>query len=103
MLRMIMRQDGVPDPDHAFKAMMMDFVKTWSGKNASTDDFKAVAERHITADLNLAGNGRLDYFFNQWVHGTDIPALTSALEATTSGITRTGDGELEFPDDSSAT
>jgi hypothetical protein len=80
MMRMVMREDGVPDPDRAFKALMKDFVKTWSGKNPSTDDFQAVAERHMTPDLNLAGNGRLDYFFNQWVHGTDIPTLTSALE-----------------------
>jgi hypothetical protein len=85
MLRMLMREDGVPDPERAFRAMMMDFVKTWSGKNPSTDDFQAVAERHITNDLNLEGNGRLDYFFNQWVHGTDVPTLTSALEATDIG------------------
>jgi outer membrane protein OmpA-like peptidoglycan-associated protein len=32
--------------------------------------------------MNLAGNGRLTYFFDQWVHGTHIPTLTSALEAT---------------------
>jgi hypothetical protein len=85
MLRMMMREDGVADPDRGFRTMMMDFVKTWSGKNASTDDFKAVAERHVTKNANLAGDGRLDYFFNQWVYGTDIPALTSALEATDLG------------------
>jgi aminopeptidase N len=85
MLRMMMREDGVPDPDHAFRIMMMDFVKTWSGKNPSTADFQAVAERHITKDSDLAGDGRLDYFFNQWVYGTDVPALTSAIEATDLG------------------
>jgi hypothetical protein len=85
MLRMTMRQDGGPDPDHEFKAMMMDFVKTWSGKNPSTADFQAVAERHLTPDLDLAGDRRLDYFFNQWVYGIDVPALTSALDATELG------------------
>ena len=79
MLRMLMRQDGA-DPDRAFRIMMMDFVKTWSGRNPSTDDFQTVVERHLTKDLDLAGNGRLDYFFSQWVHGTDIPTLTSALD-----------------------
>jgi hypothetical protein len=73
MLRVMMREDSVPDPERVFRALMMDFVKIWSGRNPSTDDFKAVAERHITPDSNLAGNGRLDYFFNQWVYGTDIP------------------------------
>jgi aminopeptidase N len=84
MLRMMM-QEPTADPDRAFKAMMADFVKTWSGKNPSTEDFKAVAERHITRDMNLGGDGTLDYFFNQWVYGTDIPTLTSSLEATDSG------------------
>src|SRR5580765_1729386 len=85
MIRMVMREDGVQDPDRAFRSLMMDFVKTWSGKNPSTDDFQAVAERHMTKDLDLAGNGKLDYFFSQWVHGTDIPTLTSALDVADLG------------------
>jgi hypothetical protein len=85
MLRMVMREENAPDPDRRFKAMMADFVKTWSGRNPSTDDFKAIAERHITRDMNLAGDGTLDYFFDQWVHGTDIPALTSSIQATDLG------------------
>jgi hypothetical protein len=85
MLRMMMYEQGAPDPDRPFKAMMADFVKTWSGRNPSTDDFKAIAERHLTRDMNLAGDGRLDYFFNQWVYGTDIPTLGAKLEATDVG------------------
>jgi hypothetical protein len=85
MLRMMMYEEGRPDPDAPFKAMMSDFVKTWSGRNPSTDDFKAIAEKHITRDMNLAGDGKLDYFFNQWVHGIDIPALGAKLEATDIG------------------
>ena len=85
MLRMVMREENTPDPDRRFKAMMADFVKTWSGRNPSTDDFKAIAEKHITRDMNLAGDGKLDYFFDQWVHGTDIPTLTSSIQATDLG------------------
>ena len=84
MLRMMM-QEGTGDPDRAFKAMMADFVKTFSGQNPSTEDFKAVVERHMNRDMNLAGDGTLDYFFKQWVYGTDVPTLTSALEATDTG------------------
>jgi hypothetical protein len=88
MLRMVMREENTADPDRRFKAMMADFVKTWSGRNPSTDDFKTVAERHITRDMNLAGDGKLDYFFDQWVHGTDIPTLTSSIQATDLGTGR---------------
>jgi hypothetical protein len=35
--------------------------------------------------MDLAGDRKLDYFFNQWVHGTDIPTLTSALEVSDLG------------------
>jgi hypothetical protein len=84
MLRMMM-QEGTADPDRAFKAMMADFVKTWSGRNPSTADFQTVVERHMNRDMNLAGDGTLDYFFKQWVYGSDIPTLTSALEATDAG------------------
>lgn len=85
MLRMMMREDRVPDPDRLFKAMMQDFVKSWSGKNPSTDDFQAVAERHMTRGTNLAGDGKLTYFFNQWVHGTAVPTLSSDLQVTDLG------------------
>jgi hypothetical protein len=85
MLRMMMREGGRPDPDGRFKAMMRDFVTSWSGKSPSTTDFQAVAERHMTPAMNLGGNGRLSYFFDQWVHGTSIPTLSSALTATELG------------------
>ena len=39
----------------------------------------------MTRDMNLAGDGKLDYFFNQWVYGTDIPTLGAKLEATDIG------------------
>ena len=81
MLRMMMRERG-SDPDRAFKAMMRDFVTSWSGRNPSTSDFQAVAERHMIPAMNLAANGRLDYFFEQWVHGTAVPVIASALTAT---------------------
>jgi aminopeptidase N len=86
MLRMQMREDGRnTDPDRAFKAMMHDFVTTWAGKNPSTDDFQRIAEKHLLPVMDLARNKRLDYFFDQWVHGTDIPELTSSLQVSDAG------------------
>ena len=86
MLRMQMREEGRnADPDRAFKAMMHDFVTTWAGKNPSTDDFQRVAERHLLPVMDLTHDKRLDYFFDQWVHGTDIPELASSLQVTEAG------------------
>ena len=71
MLRMMMhdRQTG----DQAFKAMMQDFVKTYSGKSATTEDFKAMVEKHMTRDMDVDGNHTMDWFFNEYVYGTQLP------------------------------
>lgn len=72
MLRMMMwsPQTG----DERFKEMMRDLVKTYGGKAATTEDFKAMVEKHMTPDMNVARNGRMDWFFNEYVYGTALPA-----------------------------
>src|SRR6185437_5223527 len=76
MLRMLMydSRDKTGDPDARFKAMMQDFVKTYFNQDASTEDFKRVVEKHMTPEMDLDGNRRMDWFFNQWVYGTEVPA-----------------------------
>ena len=71
MLRSIMfsQQDG----DKRFIDMMHDFVESHRDKPASTESFKAVVEKHMSRDMDVSGNGRLDWFFNEWVYGTQIP------------------------------
>ncbi len=71
MLRMMMfdRQTG----DQQFKAMMQDFVKTYANKAASTEDFKAVVEKHMTRDMDVMGNHKMDWFFDEYVYGTALP------------------------------
>jgi aminopeptidase N len=70
MLRSIMYGD---DQDKAFIAMMHDFVESHREKAATTESFKAIAEKHMTKAMDLGGNGRLDWFFNEWVYGTQVP------------------------------
>ena len=75
MLRSLMYSDqGTdPDPEKDFKAMMHDFVETHRDTNASTESFKHIAEKHMTKQMDLQGNARLDWFFNEWVYGTQVP------------------------------
>ena len=65
--------DGSVDRDKAFKDMMHDFVESHRNSPASTESFKAIVEKHMTKRMDLQHNGRLDWFFNQWVYGTDVP------------------------------
>jgi aminopeptidase N len=61
------------DQDKAFIEMMHDFVDTHRATPASTESFKAIAEKHMPHGLDLENNGRLDWFFRQWVYGTEVP------------------------------
>jgi hypothetical protein len=71
MIRMMMWDQKTGDQN--FKDAMQDFVKTYSGKAATTEDFKAMMEKHMTAAMDLEGNHRLDWFFNEYVYGTALP------------------------------
>jgi hypothetical protein len=86
MLRMIMRDDTKgPDADRTFRTMMTDFVSSFAGKSPSTDDFQRIVEKHMPPGMDVAKTGRLDYFFDQWVHGTEIPQLAATLQAADIG------------------
>lgn len=78
MLRMAMF-DG-KQGDEKFSAMMKEFATTYAGKVASTADFQRIAEKHATQNLRLTKDGKLDWFFAQWVYGSEIPKLASKLD-----------------------
>ena len=71
MVRMMMHDNRTGDQH--FKETMQDFVKTYSGKAASTEDFKAMLEKHMTTEMDLEGNHKMDWFFNEYVYGTQLP------------------------------
>lgn len=80
MLRLMMREPAAPDPDARFIATMKDFTATYGGRFATTGDFQKVVERHMVPALNATGDGKMDWFFDQWVEGTDIPRYVSDLK-----------------------
>jgi len=71
MLRSMMYDSESQDKD--FIAMMHDFVETHREKAATTESFKTIAERHMTKLMDLRKDGRLDWFFDEWVYGTQVP------------------------------
>ncbi len=73
MLRSLMYSPDEQDHDKAFIAMMQDFVDSHRERAASTESFKAIVEKHMTKTMDIQSNGRLDWFFNEWVYGTQIP------------------------------
>lgn len=80
MIRMMMF-DHRGGGDARFRAMMTDFVHSYFNKNASTDDFKRVVEKHMTPQMDVDKNGRMDWFFDEWVYGTDVPSYKLSYES----------------------
>ncbi|CAN5550178.1 MAG: M1 family metallopeptidase [Pyrinomonadaceae bacterium] len=74
MLRMMMfdHQQGVGDA--RFQKMMKEFVVSHYNKDISTNDFKLAVEKHITPLMDIDKNGKMDWFFDQWVYGTEMPS-----------------------------
>jgi len=66
--------------DQQFKAMMHDFVSVHAGKAATTEDFKATVEKHMTDAMDINGDKKMDWFFNEYVYGTQLPSYK--VEAT---------------------
>lgn len=76
--------------DSRFQTMMRDFVQSHYNKDISTEDFKAAVEKHMTPTMDLDKNGRLDWFFNQWVYGTEIPSYKFEYQLSSDGMTISG-------------
>ena len=80
MLRTLMRDPKGHPPDERFIATMKDFVSTYAGKNPTTRDFQTVVEKHMSPAMDLEKNGRMDWFFRQWVYGMEIPRVSARVE-----------------------
>ena len=72
MIRMMMHDNR--SGDQRFKETMQDFVKTYTNRAASTEDFKAMIEKHMSQEMDLEGDHKMDWFFNEYVYGTQLPA-----------------------------
>jgi Peptidase family M1 domain len=83
MLRMAMwdRQKG----DETFMKMMREFASTYAGKNPSTRDFKLIVEKHATPNMRITTDGKVNWFFDQWVYGTHVPKIESKLDFKDAG------------------
>ena len=69
MLRILMLDLRTKSEDR-FTAMMRDYYMSYRGKPATTEDFQRVVEQHVGMPM--------DWFFDQWVKGTGIPAYRVA-------------------------
>ena len=68
--------------DKLFMETMRDFATTYRLQSATTEDFKAIVEKHMSPAMDLDHDHRMDWFFNQYVYGTDLPAYHFESQVT---------------------
>jgi hypothetical protein len=71
MIRGLMHEDKTGDQD--FFEMMQDYVKTYFNRNPSSEDFRAMVEKHMKPVLDPEGNHSFVWFYRDWVYGSDLP------------------------------
>jgi hypothetical protein len=76
MLRMMLL-DYDKKSDERFINMMKDYVQVYTGKVVTTLDFKNVVEKHFGRSM--------DWFFDQWVYGTEIPVYEFKYDVEETG------------------
>jgi hypothetical protein len=72
MLRNLMLDLDTMKEDR-FGGLMREFFQAHRGGEATTEEFRALAEQHVGGDLG--------WFFDQWVYGTDIPKYRFAWKS----------------------
>lgn len=92
MVRFMMAQKA-GDPDVKFKAMLHDFTKTYANRQASTEDFKAMVEKYMTPEMDIDKNHSMDWFFSEYVYGTEYPSYKFEHSFSTDA---NGDTVLDF-------
>jgi hypothetical protein len=70
------------DNENIFKRSMQQFVSDYSGKAATTEDWKTSLEKTMPKWMDLHHDGKLDWFFDEWVNGTELPHYDIASQFT---------------------
>jgi hypothetical protein len=77
------------DGDQRFKDTMHDLVSTYRLQPATTEDFKAIVEKHMSPAMDIMSNHRMDWFFDEYVYGTDLPTYHFESQVTQNGDAQT--------------
>ncbi len=86
MIRMMMYDPKKGDEN--FRVMMQDLIKTHYNTDISTNDFKKIVEKHIQPHMDIDKDKTMNWFFDQWVYGTEVPAYNFEYQ-----ITKSADGK----------
>jgi aminopeptidase N len=73
MLRVMLREPSAKSPDAKFEQMLRSALDDHRFQPITTNDLQHATEKRMTPAMDLEGNHRLDWFFEEWVRDTGIP------------------------------
>ena len=73
MLREMLRQPGVKDPDARFVGLLHTLVSKYAYRALSSADLQREIEAVMTRGMDLEGGRSMEWFFEDWVRGTGVP------------------------------
>lgn len=85
VLHMIRQILSAASRDHdAFRETLQDFLRTYSGREAGTQDFMRMLQKHTNMDWTQ--------FFENWIYGTSVPTYTWSY-----AVANSPDNEGKYP------
>ncbi len=85
MLREMMRDPAAKSPDAKFEAMLRAVLEAHRFQPVSAEDLQQAAEKQLTPAMDLEGNKKLAWFFDEWVRQTGIPRYSLEFQARPHG------------------
>lgn len=85
MLRMMLRDPRAKHPDARFVTLLRSVLNDHRFQSLSTAQFETNVERLMTRPMDLEGNHSMEWFFDEWVRETGIPAYSVNYQVRSRG------------------
>ena len=95
MLREMLREPAAKAPDARFEAMLRAVLEEHRFQAVDARDLQRAAEKLMTRGMDVEGNKKLDWFFDEWVRQTGIPHYSVEFQARARGQEFIVNGKLK--------
>ncbi|MGH9728821.1 MAG: M1 family aminopeptidase [Candidatus Acidiferrales bacterium] len=98
MLREMLREPRAKNPDARFIKMLRYVLSEHRFQSLSTAQFQKAVEHFMTPSMDLEGSRSMDWFFDEWVRETGIPAYSVNYQVRSRGSRFEIEGTLQQSD-----
>jgi hypothetical protein len=98
MLRVMLRDEKAAEPDIRFRQLLRALATNYQHRGLSTADLQREVEKLMTPEMDLEGGRSMDWFFDQWVYGTEIPRYSVDFKVSPQGQRSVVTGTLKQKD-----